>query len=88
MKRVLGLVVLAFTAFVAAHAQSASQAAAVYVSLSSSLDASTVKAGDPLSVTLCDKVKFADGTVLPKNTVLVGHVVSTSNGNSVSIVFD
>jgi len=88
MKRILSVLVLAFTALVAAYAQSAPQTAVVYVSLASSLDASTVKSGDPLSVMLVDKAKFADGSIFPKGTILTGHIVSTSNGNSVVVVLD
>lgn len=46
----------------------------VRADLSKTLDAKKAKTGDPVVAKLMYEAKFSDGTLLPRNTVLSGHV--------------
>ncbi|HLY42207.1 MAG TPA: hypothetical protein VKR52_13415 [Terracidiphilus sp.] len=62
--------------------------------LESKLDSSTAKTGDSIVVKTETEVKMADGTVIPKGSKLVGHVLgvqaqgASSQNSQVAIQFD
>jgi hypothetical protein len=62
-------------------------------SLNKAIDAKKLKQGDPVTAKLQDDVKSSDAAVLPKNTILLGHVdqvhPSENKGDSsVQVTFD
>ena len=103
-----GRMVLAFTAAIVAlgcspvlaaqeSASSAAQAPLAMVSarvwLNKALDAKKAKADDPVTLKLLDDAKISGARVLPRNTVLLGHVdrvqASENKGDSVmQVTFD
>lgn len=60
----------------------------VQADLSKTLDAKKAKVGDPVAAKLIYEAKFSDGTTLPRNTVLAGHVdrVQPSEKKSDSLI--
>ena len=52
----------------------ASQLVAAQAELQYALDAKTAKQGDTVTAKLTESVQIADGTKLPRNTQLVGHI--------------
>ena len=103
-----GRMALAFTAAIVAlgcspvlvaqeSASSAAQAPLAMVSarvwLNKALDAKKAKADDPVTLKLLDDAKISGTRVLPRNTVLLGHVdrvqASENKGDSVmQVIFD
>jgi len=81
----LALLLAVFTFAAVGYAQSA-----VYAALNTSLDSSSTKVGDTVSAKLRSSVKLPDGTKLPQDTVLTGHVtaVKAENPDSIAFVFD
>lgn len=60
----------------------------VQANLAKTLDAKKTKAGDPVTAKLMYEAKFSDGTTLPRNTALTGHVdrVQPSEKKSDSLI--
>lgn len=60
----------------------------VQADLSKTLDAKKIKVGDPVTAKLVYEAKFSDGTTLPRNTALTGHVdrVQPSENKSDSLI--
>ena len=60
----------------------------VQADLAKTLDAKKAKVGDPVTAKLIYEAKFSDGTTLPRNTVLTGHVdrVQPSEKKSDSLI--
>lgn len=92
-----GLLFFAIAAFVAVPALSHAQDTVttqtvkmvmVRANLSKTLDAKKTKVNDPVAAKLMYDGKFQDGTVLPRNTVLSGHVdrVQPSEKKSDSLI--
>jgi hypothetical protein len=52
----------------------ASQLVAAQAELQHAPDAKTAKQGDPVTARLTETVQIADGTKLPRNTQLIGHI--------------
>jgi hypothetical protein len=52
----------------------ASPLVAVQTELQHALDAKTAKQGDPVTARLTESIQIADGTKLPRNTQLIGHI--------------
>lgn len=52
----------------------ASQLVAAQAELQHALDAKTAKQGDTVMARLTESVQIADGTKLPRNTQLIGHI--------------
>lgn len=65
----------------AAVESTAARMVTAHASLSQSLSASKTKAGQQFTATLKDPIKLADGTELPRGTVLSGAVDSTETRN-------
>lgn len=62
-------------------------------SLNKGLDAKKIKQGDPVTAKLQDDVKSSDAAVLPKNTILLGHVdqvqpSENKSDSSIQVTFD
>lgn len=92
-----GLLLFAIAAFVAVPALSHGQdtittrtvkMVMVQADLSRTLDAKKTKVGDPVAAKLMYEAKFPDGTTLPRNTILSGHVdrVQPSESKSDSLI--
>jgi hypothetical protein len=60
----------------------------VQADLTKTLDAGKTKVGDPVTVKLVYEANFSDGTTLPRNTALTGHVdrVQASEKKSDSLI--
>src|SRR6185437_13108110 len=60
----------------------------VQADLAKTLDAKKTKVGDPVTAKLMYEAKFSDGTTLPRNTALTGHVdrVQPSEKKSDSLI--
>lgn len=60
----------------------------VQADLAKTLDAKKTKVGDPVTAKLVYEAKFSDGTTLPRNAVLTGHVdrVQPSEKKSDSLI--
>jgi hypothetical protein len=56
------------------HTTGASHLLAAQAELQHTLDAKTAKQGDAVTARLTESVQIADGTKLPRNTQLIGHI--------------
>ncbi|HEY4050241.1 MAG TPA: hypothetical protein VGM27_25540 [Acidobacteriaceae bacterium] len=56
------------------HTTGASHLVAAQAELQHTLDAKTAKQGDTVTARLTESVQIADGTKLPRNTQLIGHI--------------
>jgi len=93
-------VLLAFALSAVAVGQTASQAKAAVPTkqiqmsggiarLDKAVDTGKARAGDAVTAKLAEPIRLADGTTLPKDTILNGHVVeveSSLNGNDSKLV--
>jgi hypothetical protein len=80
----LGIAALAGSMSLAAAAQDNSPNLSLVqanATLDKKIDVKTVKQGDAVTAKLTGKVRFANGTELPRGTELVGHVDQVSDAN-------